>query len=663
MARGVARKGQGKGKGRAPRATQAALGRVDGKRRAEGLDIPAETKAIDPLPPGFDLPAHPAADFFPMLEGVEADEFNADVRANGVSVPVTLIDIADASGVVGRQVLDGRNRRRAATLAGQSCQAELYIGSDPVRFVMQRNLRRRHLTDGQKAFAAAEAEGFTHGGVRVGEGKAAPSGKLAITREEAAAMTGASVRAVTTAAKVRKQGSPELINAVRQGKIAPSAAVQALGLAPDDQKKVIAAISSGEAKTAKQVIKRGRVKERNARLKAKVIANPLRQYAVIMTDDEWKHETWSAQGQDRAADTHYSTSDAEVLLERRLAAAEHAVYYMWSTVPHQPLAYEVMKARGFIYRSQVAWWKIYPGNKPGLGYWSRIEHELLLIGTRGDVACPAPGDNWRSVQLSFVGEHSEKPEWCYRMIEAYHPGLIGTMIEYNARKRRRGWSAWGNEIGLIEPPHVELQREFELAPLLPDPDYIEVDRGLFTRLFGSAEDRAKIAANRAKAEAAKVTSSPAAALKAIAETPDEEAPENPLLRDLWHLDQGKLLFIDATALQRLIAEGYAIRGRARKRGGEQRPPLISAHGAAELKAWRERVAEEAGESVERRAPVRGEEFFKAEAERRGIPAGPPPPPLAGQGGPDGDGVPAFLRADSRERAEAEAKRASRRGAE
>lgn len=633
------------------------------KRQAEGLDIPAETRDIEPLPPGLELPAHPAAEFFPMLEGQEADDFNADIRLHGVNQAVTLIDVGDV-----RQVLDGRNRRRAAALAGQACPAELYVGSDPVRFVMQRNLRRRHLTDSQKAFAAAEAEGFTHGGRRVNDDGNADviEGRrpVAITREEAAAMTGASVRNVARAAKIKKKGTPDLVDAVRQGRISVAAAVQTLDLPEADQKRVIEEVGAGRAKTAKQVLKRGRVKQRNAALKAKVVAEPVRKYAVILTDDEWSHETWSEQGQDRAAVMHYTTSADEVIKSRILPAADNAVNYMWSTVPHAPLAYEVMAARGFTYRSQFIWWKIYPGNKPGLGYWGRIEHEVLLIGTRGDVPCPAPGDNWRSVQLSFVGEHSRKPEWSYRMIEAYHVGLVGTMIEFNARTRRRGWSAWGNEIGLVEPPIDELEREFRAAPLLPDPDYIHIDRGLFTRFFGSAEDRAKIAAGRAEIKrltAAKLTSSPAVALQAVAELPAEEPPENPMLRVLWQIEKGDVGAhgggVAAADLARAIAEGYATPGRVNRKKGGSRPAMLSAHGAAELKAWRQRIADE--RAFDDASPAKGladqVAFFSAEADSRGIPA----PPLAGQ---VVDFVPpAFLLAESAERQEAIKKRDAKKG--
>jgi N6-adenosine-specific RNA methylase IME4 len=83
-----------------------------------------------------------------------------------------------------------------------------------------------------------------------------------------------------------------------------------------------------------------------------------------------------------------------------------------------------------------------------LGRWVRSRHEVLLIGTRGNPPAPAPGEQWESVMEAPRGEHSEKPEAFYELIEAYFPTV--SKIELNARKRRSGWEAWG-----LEAPEAE----------------------------------------------------------------------------------------------------------------------------------------------------------------------------------------------------------------
>jgi hypothetical protein len=52
------------------------------------------------------------------------------------------------------EILDGRNRYRAAQAAGVNCPTRTYDGDDPVSFVVSANLRRRHLNASQRAMAA-----------------------------------------------------------------------------------------------------------------------------------------------------------------------------------------------------------------------------------------------------------------------------------------------------------------------------------------------------------------------------------------------------------------------------------------------------------------------------------------------------------------------------
>ena len=114
---------------------------------------------------------------------------------------------------------------------------------------------------------------------------------------------------------------------------------------------------------------------------------------------------------------------------------------MWSTVPHLAIAIDVLRLRGFRYVSHYVWGK----DKIGTGHWNRNKHEILLIGIKGEVPCPAPGTQWDSLLIAEAGEHSAKPELFLEMIDAYYPTL--PKIELNRRGRPRpGWDAWGNEV-------------------------------------------------------------------------------------------------------------------------------------------------------------------------------------------------------------------------
>jgi N6-adenosine-specific RNA methylase IME4 len=207
-----------------------------------------------------------------------------------------------------------------------------------------------------------------------------------------------------------------------------------------------AAIEEGKS-IADTIITQGDKKEKRAQreqvLAEKIKALPDTKAGVIVADPEWRWEPWSREtGMDRAADNHYPTSVLDVIKSRNVAviAAKDCILFLWATVPMLPHALAVMEAWGFDYKSHYVWAK----DKIGTGYWNRNKHELLLIGTRGNVPAPAPGSQWDSLIEAPVGEHSEKPEIFLGMIEEYFPNL--PKIELNRRGQPRpGWDAWGNE--------------------------------------------------------------------------------------------------------------------------------------------------------------------------------------------------------------------------
>lgn len=177
-------------------------------------------------------------------------------------------------------------------------------------------------------------------------------------------------------------------------------------------------------------------------------AMPETKAGVILEDFEWDHQVWSDKtGSDRHASNHYPTSKTahapeeivERTRERFTVGAPDCVLFMWTPGPHLFIALKVMELRGFDYKSHYVWGK----DKVGTGYWNRNKHEVLLIGVRGNIPCPAPGTQWDSLIEAPVQEHSRKPDCFLEMIEAYFPTL--PKIELNARRSRPGWIPWGNE--------------------------------------------------------------------------------------------------------------------------------------------------------------------------------------------------------------------------
>jgi N6-adenosine-specific RNA methylase IME4 len=163
-------------------------------------------------------------------------------------------------------------------------------------------------------------------------------------------------------------------------------------------------------------------------------------YGVIFADPPWRFEPRSRiTGMDRAADNHYGTMPLHEIMALPIPAARDCVLFLCATAPMLPQALEVMAAWGFAYRTHIVWVK----DRIGTGYWVRSKHELLLIGTRGDVPAPAPGDQPLSVVFAPVTRHSSKPAAFAELIGRMFPNV--PKLEMFARTHRDGWDMWGDE--------------------------------------------------------------------------------------------------------------------------------------------------------------------------------------------------------------------------
>ena len=200
------------------------------------------------------IPFHPLADIFPLIDGAEFDALRDDIAAHGVREPVILFEGA---------ILDGRNRYRAAQAAGVDCPMTEYRGDDAAAFVVSLNIHRRHLTESQRAMAAAKLANM-----RVGrpnnhanlhdlfDDDAKPS---PMPREDAAKLLNVSPRSVATAKKVQEEAPAEIVHAVESGKISVSLAAKVVELPEAAQAEIIAAPAEQVKEVAREVVKKAHV--------------------------------------------------------------------------------------------------------------------------------------------------------------------------------------------------------------------------------------------------------------------------------------------------------------------------------------------------------------------------------------------------------------------
>src|SRR5262249_4657808 len=156
----------------------------------------------------------------PPMMGPEFDELCVSIRNYGQREPATLFE---------DRVLDGWNRFRACRTVGIAPTFEqLPEGADPVRFVIDKNINRRHLSTQQRAFIAEDLARLAFG-----TNQHAPRG--APSQTEAAKALDVSRRTVQRAAVVTKTAVPEVKEAAKKGEVSLKAAEQIARKPPEEQ--------------------------------------------------------------------------------------------------------------------------------------------------------------------------------------------------------------------------------------------------------------------------------------------------------------------------------------------------------------------------------------------------------------------------------------------
>jgi N6-adenosine-specific RNA methylase IME4/ParB-like chromosome segregation protein Spo0J len=370
---------------------------------------------------------HELCSLFPLMPQDQFDALADDMRANGQRNPITLYE---------GKILDGRHRYKACINLGLEPLITHFEGEDALGFVISHNLTRRHLDESQRAMIAAKLANLKDG-QRKSSGASIGAPRTEVSQIDAANKMGVGRMSVQRAKKVLDKGTPELAQAVESGQIAVSVAAKIAEMEPEQQAQIIA------DPKPEQAIKKVARQEKEQALADRTIQQSLQAttklYGVIYADPPWKYETFSENGMDRSADNHYPTMSMFDMLAMSIPAADNCVMFMWATVPMLPEAIDLMSTWGFDYKSHICWIK----DRIGTGYWTRNKHELLLIGTKGNVPAPAMGTQPPSVIELPLGRHSEKPAFFADMISTLYPTT--PKLEMFARIGRVGWDVMGNE--------------------------------------------------------------------------------------------------------------------------------------------------------------------------------------------------------------------------
>ena len=373
----------------------------------------------------------PYADLLPPLTTDEFEALKASIALEGVRDPIAI----DEEG----NVLDGHNRLRIAPDAPTRTIAGL-TPAEKRAFVFAANFARRNLSPDQKREATRRMKE-----VASALREENPSKN---TQTTVAARLG--VHQSTVARWLEDEARSNMQPHIASKPITEAPIPDARVKVSQKAKPLIAErVKSGETqaqvaadfgvsqRTISTIVKQEEKKEE--RLSTVVEPKPATgMYDVILADPPWRYDF--AETENRAIENQYPTMNLEDIKNLKVPSAADAALFLWATAPKLPEAMAVMLAWGFTYRTCAVWDK----EQMGMGYWFRVQHELLLVGVKGEFKPPGESGRQRSVIREKRGEHSRKPEMVYEMLERMFPAAH--FLEMFARQNQRDrWAVWGNQ--------------------------------------------------------------------------------------------------------------------------------------------------------------------------------------------------------------------------
>jgi N6-adenosine-specific RNA methylase IME4 len=176
-------------------------------------------------------------------------------------------------------------------------------------------------------------------------------------------------------------------------------------------------------------------------------------YKVMIADCPWSFGD-SLPGDTRGAVKQYNCLSVQDLMYFQLPELEDdCLLGFWRVASMQQEALDVLKAWGFIVKSEVVWEKLTKHGKPwfGMGSYVRASHETALIATKGRFKVAD-----RSIRSRFSAPvptgadgkyiHSAKPIEFHSIMQRL-AGECG--VELFARHHVPGWTCLGDQLGSL----------------------------------------------------------------------------------------------------------------------------------------------------------------------------------------------------------------------
>lgn len=338
----------------------------------------------------------------PPLTKDEYEKLKESIKENGLWEPITV----NQKNVV----LDGHNRFKICKELYIIPRFSVRVFEDSLNeklYVIDSNLIRRQLPILSKTEIGIKREEIEaeKAKQRMSEGgKGISFDTPLVAASKAARAVGLSPTTYHRAKTVLEKASPEMIQKVRNGKTSIAYAYQSLKL--------------HQKHTNPPPLPEGL-------------------FDVILADPPWKYDYMALSGN---PEEQYRTMDLEKICSLGVPSAKDAILFLWATNPLIKEAIKVLEVWGFKYITNMVWIK----NGLGVGYYIRGDHELLLIGKKGNIPPPEEANRPSSIiRVDKIG-HSIKPNEIYNIIEKMYPNR--KYLELFARNTQPNWTSWGDEI-------------------------------------------------------------------------------------------------------------------------------------------------------------------------------------------------------------------------
>ena len=342
----------------------------------------------------------------------------------------------EAIGVKDGQIIDGRNRYRACCELGIEPRfIELGDDVDLLKYVLAKNLVRRHLDASQRAVIAYKLSAWSKpGGDRRSEAYREGVDQSAIlpdgfTQEQSAKLLNVSPRSVRQAGKVISEDSPAapaLRQAVEQGEVKVGDAARVVGQSVEVQERALAAVQGGKARTIAGGVK--------AILVEQLAPNPMSQSVIpnrtIIIDPPWPTDTMARDDRANGQGADQDTMTVDQIARMKLPLADDGFVFLWTIQEYLPDAIRMLERWKVKYLFTMVWRKDDGMEPRGT---SHFDVEFVLVGARGkpqffNNLSRFKGDE-AELKMGFNGPcespraaHSVKPAAFYDIVKQFTPG-------------------------------------------------------------------------------------------------------------------------------------------------------------------------------------------------------------------------------------------------